>query len=304
MIIKRIADDAGVDSARLLEIATTSDHRYRTYKIPKRKGGVRVISHPTPEVKFLQRWLNRNVFARLPVHDAAFAYRRKIGIADNAKMHLENNYLLKIDFTDFFPSLKADDVRRVLRRNEEGFSFGALENDLELIVSIVCRKGALTIGAPSSPILSNAIMYEFDTCLYDFCVDSEVVYTRYADDIFLSTRQPDVLSDVLEYVRRDLEARGSPILRINEAKTVFTSKKRRRLVTGLILTSEGKVSIGRKNKRMIKGQVYSYLKGELDKESVAYLKGYLAFAVSVEPEFVRGLSLKYGKNVLEKLRED
>ncbi len=304
MIIDKIAGEAGVDSARLLEVAMTAEHRYRTYQIPKRKGGLRTISHPTPRVKFLQRWLNRNVFIGLPVHHTAFAYRRGVGIADNAKKHVENSYLLKIDFADFFPSLTARDVRTVLRNNKEGFSFGPLEDELEVIVSIVCRKGALTIGAPSSPILANAIMYEFDTCLYDFCHTNGIVYTRYADDIFLSTKQPNVLSGALKYVRRDIASRESPRLCINEAKTVFTSKKRRRLVTGLVLTSDGRISIGRRNKRKTRSQVYSYLKGGLDKEDVLYLKGYLAFAESVEPEFVRGLSLRYGEDILAKLQED
>ncbi len=92
-------------------------------------------------------------------------------------------------------------------------------------------------------ILSNAVMYDFDDYWYGESEAINVRYSRYADDLYFSTDQPRVLSGVLDRVRTDLGPRLSPKLTINDTKTVFTSRKRRRLITGLILTADKRVSL-------------------------------------------------------------
>ena len=301
MILERLVAETGVSTSDLLKIIRTAHHRYKTYRIPKRTGGFRVIHHPTPTLKFLQRWLNRNIFESLSVHEAAVAYRRGIGISDNAKRHVRNTYLLKVDFQDFFPSLSDDDVKYVLTEQLLDKNPLVSEDDIKLIVHIVCRKSALTIGAPSSPILSNAILYDFDFFLSGVCREEGIVYSRYADDLFLSTNKPNVLSEVLKVIRTDLRERTRPRLTVNNAKTVFTSKKRKRVAAGLILTSDDRLSIGRDKKRQIRTLVYLYSTNKLPPEKISYLHGYLAFASSVEPEFVGRLRQKYGNEIINRL---
>ena len=85
----------------------------------------------------------------------------------------------------------------------------------------------------------------------------------------------------------------TPTLQINDQKTVFTSRKRLRRVTGLVLTSDRKISIGRGKKRLLKGMVFKLLRGQLDLESANQLRGWVAYVRSVEPEFIAALQLKY-----------
>ena len=301
MILERIANETGVLQDDIWKIVLTASYRYKTYRIRKRTHGNRVIDHPTPDLKFLQRWLNRNIFESLPVHENAFAYRRGIGIADNARPHATNNYLLKIDFADFFPSLKDNDVRSVLERQAAKQLPTLTETDIDTILHIVCKHGALTIGAPSSPILSNAILFDFDCFVTELCQANHVAYSRYADDLFLSTDRPNQLTDILEAVRTDLRNMVSPRLTINEDKTVFTSKKRRRVAAGLVLTSDGCLSIGRKKKRSIRTLIHLYSTGMLPPDDISYLRGYLAFVNSVEPNFLRRVRQKYGDETINSL---
>ena len=70
MIILRIAEDTGLDSNYVRKVVRTANYRYRTYYIPKRTEGKRKISHPSPELKLLQRWVVENVFTHFPVHDS------------------------------------------------------------------------------------------------------------------------------------------------------------------------------------------------------------------------------------------
>ena len=301
MIIQRISTDTGLSVEDLRSIAVSANYRYKLYRISKRRGGSRIICHPTPVLKFLQRWLNRNIFGFLPIHDAASAYRRGVGVVENARMHASSRYFLKMDLKDFFPSLTIDDVKNVIRANFPKNVMALDDGDLDVIGSIVCRKGALTIGAPSSPVLSNAIMYDFDCFVVDLCRNLDVNYSRYADDMFFSCNLPNVLSDIYEGVRRDLRHRDWPNLRVNERKTVYSSKKRRRVATGVVLTPNGELSIGRKMKRKIRTLTHLYSKGNLSQRDVSFLRGYLAYVNYVEPRILVGLRRKFGKEVLDNL---
>ena len=282
-------------------IMRSARYRYKTYTIPKRAGGRREISQPTPAVKFIQRWLCRNVFSALPIHAAAQAYKEGANIVANARIHVEQNYLLKVDFLNFFPSIKGGDVYSLLNGSRETFEPALTEEDVELIVVAVCKDGALTIGAPSSPMISNILMYDFDRELAEECQRRRVRYSRYADDIALSTDKPGALAELLKFVTSLLKKPGRPLLAINTNKTVFTSRKRLRRITGIVLTSDHKVSIGRRMKRKLRSMIYQHSLGLLSEDNVVYLRGYLAFVKSIEPDVISRLELKYGAEVLEQI---
>src|ERR1700761_334994 len=122
MILDKLSSDTGVSLSYLERLVRTASHRYKTYEIKKKTGGVRTISHPARELKLLQLWLVKNIFARLPVHDAAFAYRHGRNIHSHASVHAAHNYLLKVDFKEFFPSITSTDVTMLLIRHAGDFS--------------------------------------------------------------------------------------------------------------------------------------------------------------------------------------
>jgi RNA-directed DNA polymerase len=301
MIIERISRETGVGEPYLHQLALTAEYRYKVYTIPKKNGGSRIIQHPARPVKFLQRWLVKNIFSKFPVHSCATAYKAGASIFANATTHVRSNYLLKLDFSNFFESITSEDISLFL--NEHGNAAKDLYDvsDIPLISAIVTRKGALTIGAPSSPAIANAIMYKIDKAIYSYCNDHDVRFTRYADDMAFSTNQPHILDSVHRYVTEILCTAVSPKLTLNESKTGFSSRKRRRTVTGLILTPDFKISVGREQKRYIKSLVNKYKIGVIDADSQQYLKGYLSYIKAVEPVFIDALERKYGANVLRRL---
>lgn len=276
--------------------------RYKVHFIEKRNGkGKRLIAQPTAEVKILQRWVVSKFIEKLPIHNAATAYRPSIGIRDHAERHVRNKYLLKVDFKDFFPSISAVDISAHLKAH-----LGLTEDLAWGLARILTRNDPqgrlhLSIGAPSSPAVSNAVMYEFDSKLAKFCEEKKVSYSRYADDLALSTEVPHVLDDVYKYVQTLLEEIAYPKLAINPDKTVFTSKKYQRQLTGLILTNDGKVSLGREKKRMIRAMANNYCEGKLESNLHGRLKGFLAFAHSIEPKFVLKIKAAMGEEAYMRL---
>jgi hypothetical protein len=92
-----------------------------------------------------------------------------------------------------------------------------------------------------------------------------------------------------------------PRLQLNDAKTVFTSKKHRRQLTGLVLSNEGKPSLGREKKRLIRSMAHHYSLNQLEPDQVPHLRGLLAFSFSIEPLFFSSISRMIGEESFQRL---
>jgi len=146
-------------------------------------------------------------------------------------------------------------------------------------------------------------MYPFDEEISRYATERGVVYTRYADDLVFSTRKPNVLEEVPRTVVAVLGRLRYPKLAINERKTVFTSMKHFRSVTGLVLASQSYVSLGRERKRLLRAMIHKYREGSLPTIEHKKLKGLVAFAEDVEPTFIRRMETRYSLETLESIRK-
>ncbi|WP_374691161.1 retron St85 family RNA-directed DNA polymerase [Accumulibacter sp.] len=295
-LFHRLLERSPFSEHELVVLIATAPSRYKTHYIDKRGGrGRREISQPTKEIKFLQRILIRHELRDLAVHDAVAGYRRGLSILDHAQPHASARYLLKLDFADFFPSLKRGALDYRLSQDTQ---YSLVER--WILCNLLCRrKGTtatyqLSIGAPSSPLVSNYLMYEFDDRITDFCNTKAVRYTRYADDLAFSTSQPSVLDDVESEVCRLIQELKYLGLSLNDAKTTNVSTKRRRTLVGLTLSNDGHASIGRAAKRELRQAIYRVSRSLLSPPETANLRGRLAFTYAIDPDFVTQLLSRYG----------
>lgn len=287
-----------VSPASIEKIIKTAPFRYKFYTIPKRSGGVRSIFHPSPALKSVQRWMINGPVAGLPVHESVYSYVEGRNIGMNAAAHVESNYFIRFDFSDFFPSITGGVLGRFLRKSVETGIIDLDDSVIAAVVRLACRAvgengSALTIGAPSSPYLSNTVLYEFDEAVSAEADAHGVVYTRYADDIYLSSR---ILADLGDFEGRfrEIVAVRLPFIRINEEKVQHLSRKRRITVTGVNVTPDRRLSVGRERKRRIRTMLYLAMSGVLQPEAFASLRGDIAYVKSIEPDYVERLERKFG----------
>ncbi|MFS8147962.1 retron St85 family RNA-directed DNA polymerase [Rhizobium sp. BR 249] len=292
----------GLGLIDLMRIIVNAPIRYKTYQIPKKSGGMRTIAQPSREVKFLQRSVANLILDSCAIHPAATAYKPGSRIFANADVHSQNRVILKMDFQDFFPSIRPLDWRQFAKEK-----LSLTPNDISISEKILFWGAGtsgpvcLSIGAPTSPQLSNILMFEIDTQISNVCDDLGVVYTRYADDITISGQSKEILQRAERSITTIVLNTKRPNLTFNQKKRGIYTRSQRRIISGLKITPDGSVSIGRERKRMISSLVHKYSLNLLEDEIQYKLKGLLAFAADNEPQFVGRLRGKYGDQIIDRI---
>jgi RNA-directed DNA polymerase len=274
---------------------------YKVYSIPKRNGGKRVIAQPTPFVKKVQKGI---VEVLMEYHEplaSTMAYTKGRSIVDNAKLHAGSKYILKMDFENFFPSITHHDFLAFLDKSgsnipkrERGFLsqylFRADQSEM-----------TLSIGAPSSPAISNLVMCDIDLLIQGYCNEKSIKFTRYADDLTFSSDDYKTIKDVVSAVKDILAEVKSPMLSINDAKTTMVGKGKSQRVTGVVLTHTGGVSIGRHLRKKIRAMLHRYTSKNLKQKDIPYLHGVVSHMRNVEPDYFEKLLVIHGQELFTRL---
>lgn len=304
-LLRELVEHIGLSAGEIQRIIVTAPARYKVYDIPKRNGaGWRTIAQPSRELKAIQRYVLHEKLTGYPVHSNSMAYANNRNILQNALAHAGSRPILKLDFEQFFPSIKVSDWEKFAKR----IAIPAVQqSDLRLYSQIMfwgqqkrsITPRCLSIGAPTSPALSNILLYDLDVVLSAEADQLGATYTRYADDITISAPSLDVVKAFEKITRRAVKSLKSPRLTFNEEKCGLYKKGQRRLVTGLVVTPVGGISVGRDRKRLISSMLYRSSNGLLDQAGRSRLKGLLGFCVANEPSFLNRMRAKYGNQTID-----
>jgi hypothetical protein len=218
---------------------------YRYTRVPRRGGPPRVLEAPKPRLKALQRRVLREILDRIPVHGAAHGFVRGRSARTHAVAHVGRRVVVRLDLEDFFAGVTAARVFGIFRAAgyPEGVAHvltGLCTNAVPVEESVpghwrLSRRLAtphLPQGAPTSPMLANLAAFSMDRRLTGLAAAIGATYTRYADDLVLSSdghlRTP--VAAITELAR----AEG---FRVNASKTRVTGRGRRQTVTGIVVNA-------------------------------------------------------------------
>jgi hypothetical protein len=251
--------------------------------LPKKAGGKRVITVPTPILKRLQRRIYANGLSHLPLPEPCHGFRPGRSIVTNARPHARQLLVVNVDIQAFFPSTSLGAVKGVLKRHySRTLSGGAIH----LLSEICCFNGALPTGAPTSPTLANLVLAPVDRALEKAAARFKIAYTRYADDLTFSGDGDT--KKLLPFVVRILKERGYSL---DPKKTHLYRRGKRQMVTGLVVNEEPHVP--RHVRRLLRAAVHRTSRG-LPPEwhgnviNIHELRGRLAQLSKIHPaEFMR-----------------
>lgn len=226
-----VASYLGVSSKLVRQILHKPSYHYRFFKIPKADGTPREITTPKTYLKVVQWWICDNILDQVPLHDCVHGFRRGRSYLTNARAHFGQKHFLNVDIERFFPSIGADLVEAAFL--ELGYSI----EGARLLRDLVTLEGAAPTGSPTSPMIGNLVLAKFDALLSSYATERDLIYTRYADDITVSSEHwidDKVLTDINSLVQEF----G---FRLNQRKTKFMGTGDRQEVTGIVLNSSPNV---------------------------------------------------------------
>lgn len=298
---------------------------YNTFFVPKNSSKPghtkwRQIDAPRKDLKESLKTL-KSMFEILMdgcfYHTAAYAYIPRRRAKDLGIKHKNNksNWFLKMDFSNFFGSTTPEFIMRMLSiifPFSEIVKYPNGEKALKNCLRFCVLDGGLPQGTPISPMLTNIIMIPIDHKLSNALYKKKeispkgyeysYIYTRYADDLYISNRVQFDYKKIEEYVNKVLEHFDAPF-KLNEEKTRYGSKAGANWMLGYMLNQENEITVGHRRKRRLKAAITNYM---LDKkngnpwplEEVQTLNGEISYCSSIESEnienIINHMSQKFG----------
>ena len=241
---------------------------YKEKMILKRNGEQRILRVPNNYLKKIQRNLNYIIQTIYKGKFTSHAFEKASegkskNIITNAKIHTNKKFILKIDLKDFFPSISFPRIYGVFQKPPFNF-----DNKTARLLAHICifqkslskdDVGELPQGAPTSPILSNLVCRNLDNQLFKLCSKNKCQYSRYADDITISTNLSIMPNEI--YSNNDISTQIKEIIKqngfiINQEKTKLLTQKRRQMVTGLVVNK--KVNLKRNYIKNIRAMLFQW----------------------------------------------
>lgn len=294
---------------------------YCSFKIPKKSGGLRNIDAPNDELKEALYELKRifeNDFCLL-YHTSAFAYTKGRSTISAVKKHTQNNskWYAKLDFSDFFGSTTPDFLMRMMSQIfpvSEIVKMPKGKEELWKALNLCFLNGGLPQGTPISPFLTNVMMIPIDHKISNDLKKepNTFVYTRYADDIIISSKRDFDIKELEIYILDVLNKFGAPFI-LNTKKTRYGSSSGRNWNLGVMVNKDNQITIGHKKKKQFKAMINNYI---VDKKNqinwslsdVQHLNGVLSYYLMIENEcinhIIKEYNCKYNVDFKELLTKD
>ncbi|MBO5354829.1 MAG: RNA-directed DNA polymerase [Clostridia bacterium] len=262
----------------LYGLSNNLEKHYHTVFVPKSDGSKRKLSVPDLILKNVQRSIADHILAYYPISRYATAYKVGSSIQKNARPHVNKKKILKLDIEGFFDNILYSRVKDVVFYEEK------YSEPIRILLTMLCYyQESLPQGAPTSPAITNIIMYDFDEKIGAYCTEKGVSYTRYCDDMTFSGDFDE--KEVIALVTSELQKLG---LFLKNRKTVVIKNTKRQTVTGIVVNE--KINLVKEYKKKIRQQMYYIKKFGIESHAehlgitdvfgyLSSLKGQVAFVL-------------------------
>lgn len=296
--LSSIEKDLGFSAKTLYGLSNSLEKHYHTVYLPKSDGSKRKLSVPDLILKPVQKSIADNILIQYPISKYAKAYKPGSSIQKNARPHVGKKKILKLDIEGFFDHILYSRVKDTVFYEEK------YSESIRILLTMLCYyNDSLPQGAPTSPAITNIIMYDFDETVGDFCIKKKIAYTRYCDDMTFSGCFDE--REIISFVKGELRKLG---LFLKNRKTAVISASKRQVVTGIVVNE--KMNVTKDYKKTIRQEIYYIKKFGLDEhlkrlgisdkqQYVLSLKGRIAFVLQTIPNNCEFIEYK---NFLDSIR--
>lgn len=271
----------------------------------------RTIYKPSKKLKEFHSFLNGFLLEYLSVNQSvSFAYRKGATLLQAVVPHAHSRAFYQTDLERFFDSITSGLIRSTLERAVTPAS--DLDEHIDHVVGLLTINGKLPIGYSTSPILSNACLVGFDERLATISKERQWIYTRYADDIIISTHDRPAIEAASEVIESCLAAELGAGFTLNPSKSKLTTIGRKVKILGLVILPNGTIAIDRDVKNKIESWLHFYIndRSRLEKifeeersegmeEGLQRLSGLISYAYATDLPYLEKLRAKFGTTVID-----
>jgi len=285
--VRDLSSRLDVSPDRLRQIGRNVALHYKDQWL-KQGSKTRRLSVPGPELKSIQRRINGNILAKIPLAKTVYGGVRGGSPRKNAGEHANQRCVINMDVKDFFPNVRHYMVYRMFN-SELGFG----RDVASLLTRLTTYRSYLPQGAPTSTAVANLLLAApVDALVSAQAERSGLKYSRFVDDIAISGKNPRPL---INLIARFLSRRRLPIHRgkpSGRSKLRITPSGRTQAVTGLIVNAPKGLSVPGIRRDKIRAAIYALRrtpKHELEK-AIASACGKIAYVAQFNPGSAKRLN--------------
>lgn len=253
----------GHDPARLLALASAADSSYRAVQILKPNGKVRECWDASPELKSAQARIVQMIFRHVVYPSYLMGGLPGRDHVRNAAQHADARVLVGLDIKSFFPSTTAGLVLDMFLH-----LFHFPPEVARLLTQLTTRAGQLPQGAKTSSYISNLVFYKAEPRLESRLRARGFRYTRFIDDITVSSKRDLENEDVQRVIQLVLGMLRRHGYHVARKKLVVERAGQRRTVTKLVV-GEGHVGLPVQKRSAIRAAVHQIETAGLSEENGA-----------------------------------
>jgi len=278
-----------------------------SYDTSKFKG--RTVYRPNNTLKAYHSFLGTFLCEYLIMNNrVVYSYRKGANPTQAVAVHSESRAFFQTDIEHFFESLDRELVRSTITRSEYAVPISDIDSYIDRIIDLTTVNGAVPIGFSTSPPISNACLNYFDNDLETHCVNLGLIYSRYSDDIVISSQSRESIINIHEVVSELLLRHFNGALKLNKEKTKITGIGRKIKILGMVILPSGKMTIDMDLKSRIEVRLHFYVHNRekflnlVDNNmqgGIKQLAGYINYVHSVDKPYLDKLRRKFGATVID-----
>ncbi|MEC6817125.1 reverse transcriptase family protein [Photobacterium toruni] len=169
---------------RVIYLSNNASDFYRVARVEQKKtGGQRITYDAYKTLKVIHRKIQTQIFKKVIYPQYMHGSISGRSYITNIKNHTKSKIVICEDISNFFPTIKAEQVEKMFIR-----LFHYPKNVAKTLTNLVTLNGSVPQGGICSSYIANLVMWEKESILVARLAREELTYTRYVDDITVSAK--------------------------------------------------------------------------------------------------------------------